>query len=214
MLGRCVSPKDTDRECAPFQHLSQLLEEGPSTLRFDDYIHLFDTDNMPQKDETGVFFVGYTKRIRCKAILIGGLGCAKELRFQDLLTNRIFPTLESWLQARTKRRTDVCFTVNDIGYGKVHEGKLLSKGRLTMADIHHRLQMLIGIHTQSPRTLRNLVLRYNAICAGTYDWDDEWDEWERHDEDDGEWTTMWTEEESDTEEASDKIVTIGIAVAV
>ncbi len=66
-----------------------------------------------------------------------------------------------------------------------------------MADVLHRLETLQSIAKHSPHAFKRLVLRYQAIQAGTYDWITEVDEWdeEGEDHDDGEWTTMWAEEE-------------------
>ena len=158
------------------------LHESPA-----DALYLFDTDHIIQSDEVGVFFVGATKRIRCT---VTTTGC-----FLEPGTGKRYNCLSDWIEARN-RRSKTPYSLKDIGFGKVKDGHLLVKGRLTMADVVHRLETLLSIHTHSPKAFNRLVLRYKAIQAGTYDWTTDEDDWgEEEDSDDGEWTTMWAEEE-------------------
>jgi hypothetical protein len=158
------------------------------SLTFTDALYLFDTDHVVQSDEVGVFFIGGTKRIRCTVTATGQL--------LEPGTGKRYNSLEHWLEVRS-RRSSSPYQLNDVGFGKVRDGHLLPKGRLTMADVVHRLETLQSIAKHSPHAFKRLVLRYNAIQAGTYDWITEVDEWdeEGEDHDDGEWTTMWAEEE-------------------
>ena len=160
------------------------LHESPT-----DALYLFDTDHVIQSDEIGVFFVGATKRIRCT---VTTTGC-----FLEPGTGKRYNCLSDWIEARN-RRSKSPYSLNDIGFGKVKDGHLLVKGRLTMADVVHRLQTLLSIHTHSPKAFKRLVLRYKAIQTGTYDWTTDEDDWgEEEDSDDGEWTTMWSEYENE-----------------
>jgi hypothetical protein len=158
-------------------------------LAIADTLYLFDTDHVIQSDEVGVFFVGATKRIRCT---VTTTGC-----FLEPGTGKRYNCLSDWIEARN-RRSKSPYSLNDIGFGKVKDGHLLVKGRLTMADVVHRLQTLLSIHTHSPKAFKRLVLRYKAIQTGTYDWTTDEDDWgEEEDSDDGEWTTMWSEYENE-----------------
>lgn len=176
-----------DSVTALFHHALALLDSLPDRLSFADALYLVDTDHVLQPDEMGVFFVGGTKRIRCTVTATG--------RFLEPGTGRRYNSLEHWLEVRS-RRSSSPYSLNDVGFGKVRDGHLLSKGRLTMADVLHRLTVLQSVAKHSPHAFKRLVWRYNAIQAGTYDWATEIDEWdEEEEEDDGEWTTMWAEEE-------------------
>lgn len=163
-------------------------------LTIADMLYLFDTDHIPQSDEVGVFFVGATKRIRCTVTHDSTL----RMRYLEPGTGKRYNSLSDWLEARN-RRSNTPYSFNDVGFGKVKDGHLLVKGRLTFADICHRLETLLSVHTHSPKAFKRLVLRYKAIQADTYDWTTDEDDWDEEEEDegndDGEWTTMWAEEE-------------------
>jgi hypothetical protein len=185
-------------------------------LTIADTLYLVDTDHVIQSDEVGVFFVGATKRIRCTVTQDSSL----RMRFLEPGTGKRYNSLSDWLEARN-RRSKTPYSFKDIGFGKVKDGHLLVKGRLTFADIGHRLETLLSVHTHSPKAFKRLVLRYKAIQADTYDWTTDEDDWgeEEEDSDDGEWTTMWAELEDEEEEEKEKEkekdrVKIGKAVAL
>lgn len=176
-------------------------------LAFADALYLFDTDHAVQTSEVGVFFVGATKRIRCTVTDDSTL----RMRFLEPGTGKRYDSLQAWLEARNRRSKSTPYSFQDIGFGKVKDGHLQTKGRLTFADICHRIETLLSVHTHSPKAFKRLVLRYKAIQAGTYDWttdEDTWDEEGEEEEDDGEWTTMWAEFEED------EWVKVGEAVVV
>jgi hypothetical protein len=212
--GLAVSPFRRDGSAGE-DTLDTLLRRTLALLRtldaltLADALYLFDTDHAVQTSEVGVFFVGATKRIRCTVTDDSTL----RMRFLEPGTGKRYDSLRAWLEARNRRSKSTPYLFTDIGFGKVNGGHLQTKGRLTFADICHRIETLLSVHKHSPKAFKRLVLRYKAIQVGTYDWttdEDTWDE-EEEEEDDGEWTTMWAEFEEEDEE---EWVKVGEAVAL
>jgi hypothetical protein len=141
------------------------------TTRFEDLLHLFDTDNRSRAG--GVFYLSYAPHISCKF---------REGRFLDKKTKKRFLTLEGWLAICGKDAE-----LEDVRFGYKRAG---ASGTvvLTMGDLYHRLRTINNLRKESFGIYSKCIWRYHAICKGTYD-EEEWDCWEEDDEDAD---TVWT----------------------